>query len=175
MATQRKRPTSATQWKTKAQHEVDLPSGNTCLARRPGLQVFLEAGIIPNSLLPLVQQALKGKQTDPKDLLEDLTEERLREIVKLYDAVTCYVVIEPEVHQAPLREDGTTVPWSERDGDKLYVDEVDFEDKQFLFQWSVGGTRDLERFRQEQEAVVADLSAGEDVGSSPERTDGDQR
>jgi hypothetical protein len=55
-----------------------------------------------------------------------------------------------------------------RDPSLLYVDEVDLEDKMFILQYALGGTRSLERFRREFADGVRPLSSGEDVGNSSE-------
>lgn len=148
MATQKAapKPTTATQWKKQAQGvPVEVPSGNTALVRNVGMQVFLKQGIVPNSLMAIVKQAISGKKIELN--VEEITEQQLSDMVDLFDAVTLYVVVEPKVYPAPAQDE-------ERESGKLYVDEVDFEDKQFIFQWAVGGTRDLEKFREEQGAVM---------------------
>lgn len=155
MATQKPaaKPTTATEWKKKSAQGVPLqvPSGNTALVRNPGMEVFLRKGLVPNSLMPLVRQGMTGKELDVK--AEDITDDQLNDLVSLFDAVTCYCVIDPPVAPVPAQE-------SERDPETLYVDEVDFEDKQFIFQWAVGGTRDVEQFRKEQAASVDAVRGG---------------
>lgn len=167
-----KEVSTAAAWKQSSQGvDLEVPSGNVCKARPVGMQVFLERGMIPNSLMPIVRQALKGEEPEIK--MDDINEEQITEMMALFDAVTVYCVVEPKVHRVPRYTDkdaeegrcqqdqvGTSVPIEERDGGKLFVDEVDFEDKQFIFQWVVGGTRDLERFREEQGAGMEHLRAG---------------
>ena len=157
MAT-KKRTTSATAWKKASQATaLDVPSGNTCKARRVGLDTFIKKGLIPNSLMPIVQEAMKGKKTEMD--LESVSEEDLIQIMELIDAVTVDVVVEPRVHPVPESVE-------DRDDGILYVDEVVMEDKMFIFQWTVGGSSDLERFREEQADAVGDLRGSEDVGSA---------
>lgn len=151
--------TSAKSWKSKASAGTPLvvPSGNTCLVRTPGMQVFIKQGLIPNSLLPIVQEAMnKGRAPKNLDLDMDKNPELLTEMMDLMDAITVYCVIDPKVEAEPAE-------WVERDDDVLYVDEVDFNDKMFIFQYAVGGTSDLAKFREELTEHVEALSAGEDV------------
>ncbi len=140
------KPTPASQWKkASAGTPLQVPSGNTALVRSSGMQIFLTKGLIPNSLLPIVRQAMSGKQVDLK--AEDITEDQLADMVMLFDAIVVHCVIEPTVLPVPAEGE-------ERDPEALYVDDVDFDDKMFIFQWVVGGTRDLEQFRKEQAAGV---------------------
>jgi hypothetical protein len=167
MATARKSNVStASQWKKSAVGgvEITVPSGNVCLAKRVDLRTFMKKGVIPNSLMPFVQDAIKGKKSTPEEIMEKVNEDgdldaRLTEMMELMDHVVCECVIEPKVHPIPkVLEDGEE---SDRDPDLLYIDEVDDMDKTFLFQWAVGGSSDLERFRTEQGDYVERLQSGE--------------
>lgn len=133
-----------------------LPSGNVCLCTNPGLQVFLEEGMIPNSLMAIVLESVnEGKGAPPSKLKEvENDPDMLRDAIALANAVTLRCVLAPPI--APVPAEGEP-----RDPDRLYVDELDLNDKMFVFQWVVGGTRDLERFREETSALVEDLSDGE--------------
>jgi len=54
--------------------------------------------------------------------------------------------------------EGERIPFDDRSPEFLYCSEVDFEDKMFIFQYAVGGTRDLERFRQEYSESLDSIS-----------------
>jgi hypothetical protein len=90
----------------------------------------------------------------PKD--EDLVKmmadpEAVQQIVELANAVTVHCLIEPVV--LPMPAEG-----EKKDPDALYVDDVDFSDRMFIFGVAVGGTSDLEKFRDQQATVVGSLS-----------------
>ena len=164
MATQRqapsKKPSTAAQWKQAAQGKpLEVPSGNTALVRNVGMEVFLRRGLVPNSLMGYVRTAMSGKEVELK--VEDITEGQLEDMIGLFDAVVVYCVVEPAVLPVPAEGE-------ERDPAALYVDEVDFEDKQFIFQWVVGGTRDLEKFREEQAASLERVRGGAAMESKAE-------
>lgn len=162
--------TEAKNWKkAESTHELTVPSGNVCLVRRPGPSVFLEDGNIPNSLLTLVMPLLeeaqdKGKTGDStpmpdssfadlqKIILDDPT--KLKDLFTMMDHITVACVVSPVVLPEP--EIG-----GERDPEALYVDEIDFEDKSFIFNFIVGGTADLERFREGTDSAVAARQAGD--------------
>lgn len=160
-------PTPASQWKKASQSGAPLrvPSGNTALVRSVGMQFFLAKGIIPNSLMPMVMDALnKGKPPQLKsDVLND--QEKLKDILKMVDEICIYCVIEPALTPS-WDSDGTEISPADRDADVLYVDEVDLDDKMFIFQYVVGGTKDIETFRKQLESGVESLQPREDVGST---------
>jgi hypothetical protein len=167
-------PTSAADWKKSAAgYPLEVPSGNTALVKRVGLQAFVKEGIIPNSLMPMVTKAINTGTFDTKEELGDIDAAKLNDIMKLYDAVTVECVIQPRVIPAPVDEDGDVIPFSLREEtEDLYVDEVDFNDKVFIFQFVTGGTSDVASFRAEQDAVVDSLRTEQGVDSAPERPTG---
>lgn len=179
-----KKATAAAGWKRNKGEELELPSGNVALVKRPGPQALLSQGIMPDTLMPIVQQAIsKGKGLKPTDMnamLEDPS--KLAEMLDAMDKLLVQVVVEPKVayhKRQTVPAAGQTaalddLPWEvipddERDTDAyVYTDEVDLEDKMFVFQYAVGGTRDLERFRSEHAARLGDLSDGPGDEDSPE-------
>ena len=156
-----KRATQASAWKGKKRGEpLDLPSGNTALVRAVGMQTFMQQGYIPNSLMSTVQEAItKGKAPDLSKV--EVTPQALQEMAEMMDRVCVYCIVEPKVLPVPADED-------ERDEESLYIDEVDLADKTFIFQFAVGGTRDLEKFREGLPEGVGALPASEDAEDSPE-------
>lgn len=165
--------TDTATWKSQAQGvDLEVPSGNTCKVRRKPMDSFLRRGLIPNSLLPIVRGAIAGKDMDETDM-KDLTEDQIVEMLALYDIIVVDCVVAPKVYPVPhwkasdvedgkcsAEDVGTEVPPDDRNQDYLYVDEVDSDDKQFIYQFVVGGTRDLEQFRSEQSAAVERLRRG---------------
>ena len=179
--------------------ELKLPSGNTCLVRRLRPEAFLESGMIPDMLSDMVTKAIKTKKGLPPQAVEAMTKDpaALKKGLQMMDEVLCYVVMEPDVQMPP--KCGVILPSSEkpcnaymdtdddrhtdpscadhhvymedaRDEDTLYADEVDLNDKSFIFQFVLGGTADLERFRQELQADVEPVSDGEAVPRKAKRT-----
>ena len=152
---------------------LDVPSGKTALVRPVGMDVFMQRGMIPNSLMPLVTKAMSENKPMTMADIGEVDESKMRDVLDLIDDVACFVVRQPKVHRAPRyneenaptpEEVGQVIPFEEReDQTLLYVDEVDMDDKMFIFQFSVGGTRDLERFREQQAAIVPSLPTGDDV------------
>lgn len=179
-----RRPTSAKAWKVKP-GELEVPSGNVCLVRRPGIQAFVAQGMIPNSLMSTVMQAASGKGIDDKTMTKELADiasnpKKLQDMLGMVDAVAIYCVVEPAIRPAEWTQEdvadgrcsaeevGRKIPETRRDPDELHVDEVDEEDKMFIFNWAVGGDRDVDRFRREQGELLESVLAGEDVGDHAE-------
>jgi hypothetical protein len=185
--------TAAKDWKKgnkEKAYELEVPSGNTCLVRRPGPEAFLNSGNIPNSLLgvvmPLLEQAEKdGKSGDadpiPETALVALQKEiienpaKLKDMFDMIDQIVVSCVIEPVVQPTSRRdeiranEDLTDDERSTLLEDTLFVDDVDFEDKSFIFDYVVGGTADIERFRSGSQALVAARQAGPKVQGKAKR------
>jgi hypothetical protein len=149
-------PTQASSWKkgTVGGTLVVVPSGNTALIRTPGMQAFLTEGVIPNGLMPIIQEAMLSGAAPSEDSLAPMMNdpEKIKQIMELADAITVSCCMDPKVTPAPtMKIDGKDVPLPfdhpDRDENTLYVDEVDFNDKMFIFNVAVGGTADLEKFR----------------------------
>ena len=162
--------TTAKGWKRNKGEELELPSGNVALVKRPGPQTLLSKGILPDTLMPIVQQAIrsgKGLKTEDLDLKDPQT---LLEMLDAMDRLLVEVVVEPKVayHKELVDEEWVEIPEGERDAETIYTDEVDEEDEMFVFQYAVGGTRDLERFRSEQAAHLGDISDVAGNENSPE-------
>jgi hypothetical protein len=155
-------PTAPGEWKKSSGINVavplEVPSGNTALVRTPGAQQFLKLGMVPNSLVSIMEKsAVKGEEPAIDELSSILKNPKeLQDLFAFIDAVVIYCCVEPKVEPEP---EATFI----RDENVLYVDEVDMDDKMFIFQFSVGGTKDLERFRQQSEANMESLSARQDV------------
>jgi hypothetical protein len=156
-------PTSASQWKKAGGGTpIRVPSGNVALVKRPGLQVFLAQGRVPNSLMEFITQSLKGnKQPKMEDL--ELNSTAMKDMLELVDAVVIQACVDPKVVPAPVSPRGQGMIDSARDENLLYVDEVDIEDKMFIFNYAVGGTADVDSFRKELAATVDDISGSQDV------------
>lgn len=147
--------------------DLTVPSGQLCLVRRPGLEGLMKAGVLHNvdSLSQIVNEKhlsrVKGKGSAPEQaeinmssLMDD--PEGMAEVTHVIDKIVCHCVVKPEIHMTP--NDVTR-----RQQGVVYADMVDLVDKMFIFNYVVGGTRDLESFRNGLEGAVGGLEAGEDV------------
>jgi hypothetical protein len=118
---------------------------------------------------------------DPKVMEKFLEKEgAISDIFEAFDRVTAMCVVKPrcEFHKRRLVDDeghqvyeGERQVWEEipaedRDEEVVYTDDVDMDDKTFIFNYVVGGTRDLESFREEYGDALATVQPREDVGVS---------
>lgn len=169
--------TEAKEWKKAKGHPLSVPSGNVALVRPVGMQAFLTKGMIPNSLREIALAAINQKKAPELDM-DNVTTEQIEDMLVLFDSVTCYCVIEPKVTPVPTfsphhvedgfctaEEVGSPIPQGHelREEDVLYVDDVDLDDKVFIFQFAAGGTRDLESFRAEYASRMEHLSGEQNL------------
>jgi hypothetical protein len=199
--------TKASAWKSKArtgEHELTLPSGNSALCRGIKPEAFLEAGIIPEPMMAILQKAINSKKGMRPQAINDIAGDpkKLAQALELFDRALVYCVVEPEVELPPIclyvdmegktgacgllytGGDGIHVDKkhakyhkfieADRDPDVLYADVVDLEDKQFIFQWAVGGSADLREFRRELAKTVGTVQRGQGVRVPAKSTVGDQ-
>lgn len=172
----KKKVTTAKGWKkSTAEMDLELPSGNVCKVKRPGLTQLLSANVLPDILSPIADKAMKAakggvtpKDEDlNKDLMDGLSDEGgLPALMSSFGRVVAYCVVEPKVqyHQEELEKGSgkwTDIPEDERDEDVLYTDVVDLDDQMFIFNFVVGGTADLTEFRKQLGESVVRVESGE--------------
>jgi hypothetical protein len=147
------------------------------------MEAFITAGIIPNSLLGIITKQLEtakgGSEPDLSEVEEMFQDpSKFQDVLDLVDNVLLYCVVMPKVmpvsHRDEImaREDATDEEKKIAVSMFLYPDMVDLEDKFFIFNYAVGGTRDLERFRTELAANVADVQPRKTVVKPTKRTGG---
>jgi hypothetical protein len=157
---------------------LTLPSGNTCKVRRVGPEAFLTQGLIPDRITPIVEKAIKSKKGMRPEQQAKMVKDpkQLGAAMEMMDRLLCYAVVEPTVlmppeclvcneindsaadqHEDESRDDFHAYQPKPRQAGALYADRVDLDDKMFVMQFSMGGTRDLERFRSEHGAGLAGI------------------
>jgi hypothetical protein len=123
---------------------LELPSGASIKVKSVDLVSLVVSGKIPNSLLATVQGHLEG--VDPEATVSEATKmaekmdpEELAEVFSVMDTLVMAIAMEPKIHPVPEDE-------GQRSDDLLYIDEVDGEDKLFMFNWSQEGLANMKRF-----------------------------
>jgi hypothetical protein len=164
-------PTTAKGWKNKlgTPQPLELPSENVCLVVRPGLPQLLKDGVLPDLLLPMAEKAVAASEgTSRQEVDEDVRELMAKPggMDAMFDAaerIAAHVVKQPPVLysrrqkkagqidqiQEGYEPEWELIPEEDRKEDVLYTDQVDFNDLMFIFQFVVGGSRDLEEFRKQ--------------------------
>lgn len=181
--------TTAKAWRaSKASEPIELPSGNLAFIKRPGMEKFLSAGFIPDSLAKEIRKQInKSAPKPPAAKAEDVAEQTdtgdVEDMLMAMDRCVAYCLVSPQTawHRRVMTDDaGATlldetgrerteeIPDDERDEDILYTDDLDQEDKNFIFQYAVGGSPDLARFREATTLAVAAVEAGGNLGLQAE-------
>lgn len=154
--------------------DLECPSGQTCLVRRPGVEGLVREGVLHNldTLTSLVQtehiDRVSGKKVqqprDDEQIMKDLLDNpaKMDSAFHMVDRVVCAVVVKPEVEMAP------NDPTRRRPG-MVYTDMIELEDKLFILNFAVGGSRDLERFREDTNRYVAAVDDGGQVPRASKR------
>lgn len=144
--------------------DLTVPSGQLCLAIKPGLEGLLKSGVL-HGIDPLValveehQSRMQGRESDQAFGLEVMNDpEKLDQILHMVDKVMCHVVLKPKISLTP--DDPTRrVPGN------LYADNVDLEDKIYIMSWALGMAGDLDNFRSQLSEDVGDVDSIQSDGS----------
>jgi len=85
--------------------DVELPSGLWCKAKRIGMEALVQGGKIPNTLLPIVMEALEGGDAGRKRAEEKLRSQmsaaHIADMMAMYDSITMFVVVAPTIRPVP--------------------------------------------------------------------------
>jgi hypothetical protein len=190
--------TKASEWKgarPTGNQEVELPSGNTALVQQLQPEAFLSSGVIPDALSGMITQAIQSKKGLPPQAMNDISKDpkKLMAALEMMDRVLCYVVIEPHVemppkckiamngepcesyldvpqHTDPKHPNHHSFVEGDRTPDVLYADAVDTNDKMFIFNYAVGGTKNIESFREQLSGNVGAISERKAVASKTKRS-----
>lgn len=160
-------------------HELTLPSGQTCRAKKIGMEGLLEMGILDqaDSLTAMAERFTKTEQksgpngpatakVDEGAILADPG--ALKAIISLVDRALPIIVLSPPValhyKEQVVGKTKVTKMLDDRERaemrearnqlDLVFTDQVGFEDKMFLFDWAAGGLSSLVPFRRESSANV---------------------
>jgi hypothetical protein len=148
----------------------------------------MSQGLLPDELTAIVQKSIRSGKGLPPEKQQELIDdpEKVVGMIAGIDKMMPIVVVEPKVRYHCWTEEdvsnplvlggrvtedmvGKEIPEGDRDEDEwIYTDEVDFEDKMFIFNYAVGGTRDHSRFRQKLADGVGDLQSLQGGEDQPE-------
>jgi len=188
-------PTSVNEWRKKSTvgkvFTIELPSGNVAKVTRPGLEMLISGGVMPDSLLQIAQGAVEkgaGKRAKIQhlddDKARDIAEnpELWSEMIDSVDQIVSHVFVDPKVKYAKQkttekRPNGKTIvtliPLEERDPNYLYTDELELDDKFFVFSFISGDSADLKSFRDKLRGNVESISDGSEVSPVAESDNSD--
>ena len=156
MSKRTKQVTRGTTWrkKSRASHLIVLPSGNTARLRPVSLDTLVLSGEMPDVLSTLAAQTLFADVD-----FEDIAEEGKvsKGYVDLINRIVPAAFAEPRVVDEP------------QGSDEIALSDIDWGDKVVVFQLALLPTDAVEKFRQEQDGDVEDVSDGDDVAEQTEQ------
>lgn len=183
MVTEELQVTPVSDWKKPLGEPTQLPSGRVARLKASGMDAFIKSGIIPNSLLEIIttqlEKAQRGEEVKDEDFdLQKLMGDpaKIADVMQLIDNVTVLTFVEPRVFPMSAREeilDNDELDQAAKDAKlagMLFIEDIDYEDRFFCFNFASGGTRDLEQFRGGLEASVGRVSARKPVASKTKST-----
>lgn len=154
---------SPADFRNRSTAPLELPSGLTIRCRRSTLPTLMKLGFVPNELMGVANKAMAKGSPDGLGSDVGTTPESIEKMMKMVDDVTVFAVYEPPIEPVPMRivdvGGEEEVPLEEREEGVVYVDELDQQDKTFIYQYVVGGNRDLDQFRRESGGVVGSVSS----------------
>lgn len=152
MAKREQRPTSGREWRKPREegYVITLPSSGYSVRLRPvPLPTLVVQGKIPDTISPLAAEALWGADEDDKRDAKEL----LTATMELYDFVCRAAFVEPKIVDEPQGDD------------EISIDDVDFYDKQAVFNAALAPGAALRNFRDQQGRNVGAVHAGKDDGA----------
>lgn len=169
--------TSAAEWKAAKKQEgevIELPSGKFMRVKRTmTMLVMLKAGQLPNPLASIVQEMMnKGGNIDPS-AFGGKSLEAVQQMLDLADQAVLKAAVEPRVQMKPedWDEKHPGEDW-EPDEDAISLEDVDQDDRMYIFSYAQGAAADLTSFREGQNAFMAQLSNGEGVQNDASESSG---
>lgn len=158
----KKAVSTAKSWKkATSTMELEVPSGEVCMVKRPGLPQLLASGALPDVLTPIAQSAVdagqSGQSISEKELQEKMNalmqeEGGIESMLDSFSRIVSFCVVEPPVRFHKIEIDKGVwkeIPAEDRDPEFLYTDDIDLNDQVFIFQYVVGGSADLKQFRKQ--------------------------
>jgi len=156
----RQKPLVVSNWVDEDDTELlEFPSGKVAKIERVQLTTLIAEGLLGDSLSAIASQAVETGQGMDTEAIKKMGEDptKVAEALDAFDRIAVKCFVTPEVLYY-RDDDGKTIPKSERQPGALYSDKIDINDKVFLFQVISGGSRDLQRFRQQLAESVARVS-----------------
>ena len=134
-------------WREGQRHEITLPSGLEVILRDVSMTDLLFTGKLPDSMMDIAQEAAEsGKQDiDLKTLAKGGQDLKL-----LINELVLLCLVEPQIAEMP-------------DEDHIGLDELNGDDKMFIFNWVNREVEQVRSFREGEDQPVAALQRGNGI------------
>lgn len=133
---------------------LELPSGKVAQVRRRSIFVLVKAGQIPNDLKAIVQSFISSPQG-----AREVASQNFEAMFQIIDIVAKACFVYPKLADEKKNKLGE---------DEIYVSDIDFDDKLYVYLWSNGEVSDLDSFRKEQDIAVSVALNGKSVQTEAE-------
>ena len=153
-------PTSAADWKRPREEGVvvSLPySGHNIRLRPVAIDVLVTTGKIPDILSSIAMSVL-FEETTVESILQDPAQ--LKNWGEILNIVIPAAVMEPSV----------AMPGEEPTAEQITIDDIDYLDKMFIFNYATSGARALYLFRDQQGTDGKALSNRNQNGNKTKRS-----
>lgn len=124
--------------------KMEMPSGIYFEIRRPDIVRLIKNGIIPADaavdLSNLMEQAASTRKNGGEF---KMTGEQFKKYCDILDEVAIASIVSPQVKKGMVTE-------AEYDDNIISVDDIDQEDKEFIFAYANAGVTDLKPFREKE-------------------------
>ena len=133
--------TPPSEWRKESEGVLyRLPSGRVARLRGVQFDFFVMTGKIMDSLTPIIADIMEGKK-DVEAMLPDKIAD-LQQYINILNSVCRCAFVEPQIVDPPVSDS------------QISINDVLFEDKEFVYHLLGIATRDLERFRRQQESTL---------------------
>jgi len=148
-------PTTGSLWRRPREQGVvvELPSGNKARLRPVPLDLLILSGKLPDLLTPLAAQSLWNEQVS-ENLVDQV--QMVKGYAELVNIVVRVAMLDPKVVDNPQAED------------ELALEDIDFSDKQAIFQLAYQPASVLEKFRDQQVRSLEAVSGSQNDQSPTE-------
>lgn len=125
---------SLSEWRERRQPTVAvLPSGLEVQLKRVSLENMAFSGKVPMGLLVDIAQRAKNGQKVEFSIADML--QNIEQYIDMIDALVTAALVFPRIGAVT-------------DDETLLLEELDFNDKLFIFDWALGGVSKLSQFRE---------------------------
>jgi len=124
--------------------------------------------IVSEDLVPNATPGAKVVAETGQKAMQTLLDqpEHMKEFGQVVEIVVAYTVLKPPLFAPPRDANGKIDEARKVDG-RVYTDSINFTDKMFIFNYALGNSGDLEKFREESGEPVGDVESSESVSEPP--------
>ena len=130
--------------KYNATKKLEMPSGVVFEVRRPDIVRMIRNGLMPASVAVDISNMTERAVSSQKNgKTFQMTEDEFKKYSETLDTITVATVVSPKVKIGDVSD-------AEYDDGYISIDDIDYQDKNYLFAFANTGTEDLKSFRTQE-------------------------